>query len=89
MHKYLFVAIGCLSLSGCIGTAFVFDEHDELSVCYPDLHDVPDKPPCPDLAAYKQAEETLSCGQSEAMTTNKQLREQFKLDTQTTKPPKE
>ena len=89
MYKHLLVLACSLSLSGCIGTAFLFDDEQDLSIPYPDLHCVPDKPPCPNMAIYKQTEEALSQGQSQAMEQNKQLRDQFKLETNTAKPPKD
>jgi hypothetical protein len=74
----------CLFLSGCIGATVFFEQDECLTAPFPDLHSVPDKPPCPDVQKYKQVENALSSSQEQAIMQNKQLREQFKLETNVT-----
>lgn len=90
LHSYkvdLMFRVSCLLgllpmfLSGCIGTAILFESDEDLTAPFPDLHCVPDKPKCPNMKKYKKVEEELACGREGALMQNQQLREQFKLDT--------
>jgi hypothetical protein len=64
-------------LSGCIGSAILFDDKDQSE--YGNLASVPDRPLPNDIGAYKKEIQALESDYKKAKELNKTIRDQNKL----------
>ena len=78
MYRLILTFLSVITLSGCIGAMFIEeDPADHTPKSFPSLHQVPQRPPHPDVIAQKSLEEGLATSHSEDLTMHRALREDF------------
>ena len=80
MFRLFLIILGPLVLSGCIGSLFIEeDPTDRTPKSFPSLHQVPDRPPHPDVIVQRTMEEGLATSHTEDLEMHQKLRQDFQL----------